>query len=106
MRLRRGRFSQLIERQLDVFAQDHAGLLERIAEAREAYRAAPRDEAEDRFGEYQAWVTDGTDVLVQLRDNYAATLGDEVVDEYEVAFNRAVRRRFGDLALELEDDET
>jgi hypothetical protein len=106
MPLRRRRFSQLIERQLDVFAADHAGLLERIAEAHEAYRAASRDEAEDRFGEYQAWVTDGTDVLVQLRDNYASTLDDDVADEYEVAFNRAVRRRFGDLALELEDDET
>jgi hypothetical protein len=106
MRLRRGPFRQLIERQLDVFAEDHAGLLERIAEAREAYGAAPRDEAEDRFGEYQAWVTDGTDALVQLRDNYASTLDDDVADEYEDAFNRAVRRRFGDLALELENDET
>jgi hypothetical protein len=103
MRLRRRRFSQLIERQLDVFAEDHAGLLERIAEAREAYRAAPRNEAEDRFGEYQAWGADATDVLAELRDNYASTLDEDAADEYEAEFNGAVRRRFSDLAFELDE---
>jgi hypothetical protein len=103
MRLRRGRFSELIERQLDVFAEDHAALLERIAEAREAYRGAPREEAEDRFGEYQAWLADGTDMLAEVRYNYASTLDDKAAHEYQVAFNRAVRRRFGDLALELDE---
>ena len=103
MRFRR-RFSNVIDRQLDLFAEDHAGLLERIAEAREAYTGAPRGEAEDRFGEYQAWVSDGTDVLVQLRDSYASTLDSNAADEYEISFNRAVLRRFGDLALELEEE--
>lgn len=103
--LYRRRFAKVIDRQLDLFTDEHAGLLERIAEARESYTAAPRTDAEDRFGEYQAWVTDGTDVLVRLRDNFASTLSDDDADEYERAFNRAVQRRFGDLALELEDQE-
>jgi hypothetical protein len=102
----RRRFSKVIERQLDLFAEDHAGLLERIAEAREAYDSAPRGDAEDRFGDYQAWATDGADALAQLRDGYASTLDDAAVAEYGAAFNRAVRRRFGELALELgEEDE-
>jgi hypothetical protein len=99
----RRRFSKLIDRQLDLFAEDHAGLLERIAEAREAYERAPREDAEDRFGDYQAWAVDGTDELVRLRDGYASTLDGDVAAEYEAAFNRAVRRRFRELALELEE---
>jgi hypothetical protein len=100
----RRRFAKLIDRQLDLFAEDNAGLLERIADAREAYDGAPRDDAEDRFGDYQAWAADGTDALVQLRDAYASTLDDDDAAEYETAFNRAVRRRFSELALELEED--
>jgi hypothetical protein len=98
------RFAKLIDRQLDLFAEDNARLLERIADAREAYHGAPREDAEDRFGDYQAWAADGTDALVRLRDAYASTLDDDDAAEYETAFKRAVRRRFGELALELEDD--
>ncbi len=104
MRFRR-RFADVVERQLDAFAEDHAALLERIAEARTAYAAAGREDAEDRFGAYQAWVADGTDVLMQLRENYASTLDADAADEYELAFNRAVLRRFGDLAFELEQED-
>jgi hypothetical protein len=100
----RRRFSDVIRRQLDGFSEDHAALLERITEARAAYAGAPREEAEDRFGEYQAWLADGTEALVRLRDNYSSTLDETTAREYEDAFNRAVRRRFGDLAFELEDD--
>ena len=100
----RRRFSKVIDRQLDLFVEDNAGLLERIDEAREAYDGAPRGEAEDRYGDYQAWASDGADALMQLRDGYAATLDDGAAADYTAAFNRAVRRRFGDLALELEDE--
>jgi hypothetical protein len=101
----RRRFSKVIDRQLDLFAEDNAGLLERIAEAREAYDGAARGEAEDRFGDYQAWASDGTDALVQLRDGYASTLEEDTAREYEAAFNHAVRRRFRELALELEEED-
>jgi hypothetical protein len=102
----RRRFSKVIDRQLDLFAEDHAGLLERIAEAREAYDTAQRGEAEDRFGDYQAWASDGADALGQLRDGYASTLDEDAAAQYAAAFNRMVRRRFGELALELgEEDE-
>ena len=101
----RRRFAKLIDRQLDLFEDDHAGLLERIAEAREAYDGAPRADAEDRFGDYQAWAADGADALIQLRDGYSSTLDEEAAAEYEAAFNRAARHRFGELALELEEQE-
>jgi hypothetical protein len=101
----RRRFSKLIDMQLDLFAEDHAGLLERIADAREAYESAPREDAEDRFGDYQAWAADGTDTLARIRDGYASTLDDDAAAEYERAFNRAARRRFRELALSLEEEE-
>jgi hypothetical protein len=88
-----------------LFATDYASLLERIAEAREAYTRAPRTEAEYRFAEYQAWVADGTTALADLRDGYASTLDDDAAEEYEAVFNRAVLRRFGDLALEIESED-
>ncbi|HZB23015.1 MAG TPA: hypothetical protein VE444_04140 [Gaiellaceae bacterium] len=100
----RKRFGELIDRQLTMFASDHAELVERITRASEAYDDAPRDEAEERYGEYQDLLAEGAEILVQLRDNYAATLDDAAADEYEGAFNYAVLRRFGDLALELEDE--
>lgn len=100
----RRRFGDLIDRQLAMFAEDHADLLERIAAARETYDDAPREEAEERFGDYQDLVAEGTELLAELRDSYSSTLDDDAVDEYEDAFNFAVVRRFGDLALELTDD--
>jgi hypothetical protein len=100
----RKRFGELIDRQLTLFEDDHAELLERIARASEAYDEAPREEAEERYADYQDLLTEGADVLVQLRDNYAESLDHDAADEYEVAFNYAVLRRFGDIALELEDE--
>jgi hypothetical protein len=100
----RRRFGSLIDRQLDLFAADHARLLEQIADARERYGEAERDEAEERYGDYSDLVTEGTEILAELRDNYASTLDDDAAQEYEAAFNFGVLRRFGDLALELEDE--
>jgi hypothetical protein len=102
MRLRRP-FRDVIGRQLELFVHGHAGLLEQIADARRAYDDAGREDAEQRFAEYQAWASDATDALIQMRDAFAATLDDVRADEYAAEFNRAVRRRFADLALELEE---
>jgi hypothetical protein len=98
------RFGELIDRQLSLFAEDYAGLLERMAEAREAYDDAPREDAEERYGDYQDLVAEGTEVLAELRDTYAETLDGDAGAEYVEAFNFAVLRRFGDLALELEEE--
>ena len=101
----RKRFGDLIDRQLDLFQSDHEELLARVASARQAYEDAPRDEAEERFGDYSDAVAEGTEILVELRDNYASTLEAAAAEEYEAAFNFAVLRRFGDLALELEEED-
>lgn len=96
------RFTDLIERQLDLFAQEHAGLMADVEAALGAYDRAPRDEAEERYGDFLDLVETGTDALVDIRDNYAATLDDEAAEEYREVFNDLVRRQLPRFGLELD----
>jgi len=101
--LRRGRFAEVIGRQLDLFVRDNLELLEECDAAERAYDRAERGEGEERFGDYQELVEDGTEILAGLRDNFASTLDDETADEYVDEFNRAVVKRLPRFGLELED---
>jgi len=103
MRLRRARFADLIERQLELFAREHRGLIEDCNAAERSYARADRDEAEERYGDYVDLVETGTELLADLRDNFATTLDEDAADEYADAFNRAVLKRFRRFALEIED---
>jgi hypothetical protein len=103
VRLRRARFADVIVRQLDLFEREQRGLIEDCRAAEEAYINAPRDEAEERYGDYLDLVETGTEVLADLRDHYASTLDEDAAEEYEDAFNRAVVKRFRRFALEIED---
>ena len=100
---RRGRFADVISRQLDLFVRDNLDLLEACDAAERAYDRADRDEAEERFGDYQELVEDGTEILAELRDNFAYTLDEDTAEEYEFAFNRAVENRLPRFGLEIED---
>ena len=103
MRLRRPRFTELIDRQLDLFEREHRGLIEDCVAAERAYDRAGRGEAEERYGDYVDLVETGTEVLADLRDNFAATLDEDAAEDYEDAFNRAVLKRFRRFALEIEE---
>jgi hypothetical protein len=103
VRLRRARFAEVVKRQLDLFEREHGGLIEDCLAAERAYNEAPRDEAEERYGDYVDLVETGTELLADLRDNFAATLDEDADDEYEETFNRAVLKRFRRFALEIED---
>jgi hypothetical protein len=103
VRLRRARFADVIERQLDLFEREHRGLIEDCLAAERAYDRADRDEAEERYGDYVDLVETGTEVLADLRDHFASTLDEDAANEYSAAFNRAVLKRFRRFALEIED---
>jgi hypothetical protein len=103
VRLRRARFADVVRRQLDLFEQEHSGLIDDCLAAERAYNDAPRDEAEERYGDYVDLVETGTELLADLRDNFGATLDEDAADEYEEAFNRAVLKRLRRFALEIED---
>ena len=103
MRLRRARFADVVERQLDLFEREHRGLIDDCLAAEQSYDRSGRDEAETRYGDYVDLVETGTELLADLRDNFASTLDEDTAEEYEGAFNRAVLKRFRRFALEIED---
>jgi len=98
----RGRFVDLVERQIALFTAENAGLIRDTEAALDTYNRAPRDKAEERYGDYLDLVETGTDELVELRDNFAATLDEDSYEEYHDVFNRVVRKRLPRFGLELD----
>lgn len=96
---RRARFGDLIARQLDLFERENAGDLVEARQLLERYHAAARDEAEERYGDYQDAVEAVEDLLEEMRDAYAATLDEPEADRYARELARAVRQRFPDVEL-------
>jgi hypothetical protein len=70
----RGRFVELVGRQLELFEAEWASLLEDCQAALDEYNAAPRDEAEERYGDYLDLVDTARDALLEYRDGFARTL--------------------------------
>ena len=104
MRLRRSQFAEVVQRQLDVFAEDEAhGLFEEVSEAKSRYDRADRDSAEESYGDYVDVVEAATEALADMRWQYASTLDEAAAEEYEATFNRAVRKRWPPLGLEIDN---
>jgi hypothetical protein len=98
---RRGRFKDVIERQLEQFAREDGDYLDDVQRALDRYNAADRDEAEELYGDYQLAIEAATDQLALSRDAFANTLEDP--DQYIAEFNRAVVRAWPELALTIEE---
>jgi hypothetical protein len=101
MIFRRSKYATVIDTQLDLFVREHGDVLEDVATRLEQYNAAERDEAEELYGDYVDAVETGTELLADLRDNYAQTLDDS--EAYLRDFNRAVAKRLPEYALEIEN---
>ncbi len=99
---RRRRFADVVERQLDLFESDHAGLIRDTEAALRAYDAAERNEAEERYGDYLDLVETGQDELVEIREAYAESLDGRTAEEYREVFNLLVRKRLPRFGLELD----
>jgi hypothetical protein len=90
----RRRFGDVIARQLDLFASDDRLLLADVDELKAAYDRAPRDEAEEAYGDYVDAVDAVKDALAGMRDRFAATLDAAAAEEYGLELERAARRRW------------
>lgn len=101
MRLRRGRFDDLVKRQLDIFAEEEADLLEEADAAERAYDEAAGKDAEEAYADFQLVLEAGTDRLREIVAVYRSTLDDDAADEYEAAFVKAALKRFRKLAVGL-----
>jgi len=93
----------VISRQLDLFVRENLELLEACDAAELEYDRSERDVAEERFGDYQDLVETGTEILADLRDNFASTLDEASAEDYEDEFNRAVTKRLPRFGLEIEN---
>ena len=91
----------MISRQLDLFEREQEDVISECEELERAYNAAPRDEAEERYGDYVDAVETGTELLADMRDHYARSLDEP--DGYLREFNKAVERRLPPFALEIEN---
>jgi hypothetical protein len=98
---RRSPYAALIASQLDLFERDHLDVIDEARARLDAYNRADRDEAEELYGDYLDAVETGTEILADMRDNFARTLEDDGV--YLRDFDRAVRRRLPPFALEIEN---
>jgi hypothetical protein len=102
--LRRGRFHELVARQLDLFESDEAALLSEAREADEAWTNADADETEELYGDYQLVVDAIGERLHDIREGYARSLDETAGDEYREAFDRGARKRFGRYASLLGEE--
>ena len=103
MIFRKRRFAAVIDRQLDLFAEDQENdMFAEVRERKSLYERAERDESEELYGDYVDAVETATEALADMRDRFKRTLDDEVADEYERAFNQAVKKRWPPLGLEID----
>jgi hypothetical protein len=102
MIFRRSRFGDVIATQLELFEREHRDVIDEAASKLELYNATGRDDAEERYGDYIDALETGTEILADLRDHYARSLGEDDAARYEAEFNRAVAKRLPPFALEIE----
>ena len=103
MRLRRDPFRDVIARQLDLFVEDETELLAECREKFRAYQSADREDREEAYGDWVDVVEAATEALADMRDRFARTLDEDAAETYEDSFNRAVRKRWPELGLEIEN---
>ena len=101
MRFRRRPFDDVIRRQLDLFSSEDLDALDGVADALARYNAAGADDAEELYGDYQLAIEAATDRLAERRDAFASTL--DAPEGYTAEFNRAVVRRWPELALTIDE---
>jgi hypothetical protein len=103
MRLGRNPFRDVIARQLDLFVEDEADLLEECRDRFRAYERTGREDTEEAYGDFSDAVETATEALAGMRDRFARTLDDDAAETYGDSFNRAVRKRWPELGLEIEN---
>ncbi len=99
----RKRFADLVSRQLDLFTDESADLLEDVELYLRRYNDTPRDEAEEAYGDYVDRVDLAAEALAEIRNTYARTLDEGAADEYERTFEKAAAKRFPKIGSALRE---
>ena len=101
-RRRPGRYEELIDAQLAMFAEQSAGLVKELEDELARYRRAGSQTAEERFCDVQDVAEEGRDALERMREAYAVTLEEETADDYRFHFDRRATQRYPQFALDLD----
>jgi hypothetical protein len=99
---RRDPFRDVIGRQLDLFVEDEADLLEECRDKFRAYNTADREDREEAYGDFSDAVETATEALADMRDRFARTLDEDAAEAYATSFNRAVQKRWPELGREID----
>ena len=101
----RRRFRELVTRQLAIFEEDHAELIEDARRELDAY-AHEHDAAaaQERYGDHDSLASDVEDELDAIFRNWRDTLDPAAEAEYRREFARQARARYGDLLPRLRFD--
>jgi hypothetical protein len=98
-RARRGRYADVVRRQVTIFVEEHAALLTAIEDARRAYDRAPAAEAGERYGGYMDLVEEAEESLLALRDHYAEWMAASERRDYEREFLRTAEKLLPSLVV-------
>jgi hypothetical protein len=98
-------FADLVRRQLDLFAQDEAVLLEEARAAEIAWQRSDRESAEEAYGDWQLVADSVAERLLDLRETYADTLDETTGGTYRNAFDRQAGKRFPRFVALLDDED-
>lgn len=98
-------FREVVDRQLSIFAGDHAELVLRARAARGAYSADPDPgRALEAYAEHDELAEQVEELLDDMYRSYASTLEPDMRRRYRRTFARRARGAYGDLLPRLTFD--
>jgi len=101
----RRRFRELVERQLAIFAMDHAELIQGARAAYTSYHAeASVREAMEHYGEHDELAEQVEELLDDMYRHFASTLDAAAAARYRKEFARGAKAAYGDLLPRLKFD--
>lgn len=102
---RKRRFREVVGRQLAIFAEDHAELVDDARAALRRYgRTSNAQAAQEQYGEHDELAEQVEELLDDMYRNFAWSLDDGAVGPYRREFARQAKAQYGDLLPRLTFD--
>jgi hypothetical protein len=96
---RRSRYGDLVQRQIAIFVEEEAELLDAVEDARRAYERSRAGDAEERYGVYMDLVEEAEERLLELRDTYSEWMAVSERRRYEREFTRMAEKLLPSLVV-------
>jgi len=101
----RHRFREVVDRQLAIFAADHADLVTDAREALARYGRQPDAvAAQEHYGDHDELAEQVEELLDDMYRHFASTLDEDAARAYRRQFARRAKAQYGDLLPRLSFD--